>query len=141
MIRPHRWVFIAAIMWIVGHPHTGTARADDVQVNTFTSDSQLHSSVAMDADGDFVVVWDNTYGPGGGLYYTYIQGQRYASDGSTAGGEFQVNTYTTSLQFYPSVAMDADGDFVVVWSSFGSDGTDSRPPDLPLFGNVRLSLG
>ena len=44
-----------------------------------------------------------------------IFGQRYASDGSLIGGEFQVNTFTTGLQLTPAVAMDDDGDFVVVW--------------------------
>jgi hypothetical protein len=33
-----------------------------------------------------------------------------------AGGEFTVNTYTTGFQFYPSVASDCRGNFVVVWS-------------------------
>ncbi|MGL4462065.1 MAG: hypothetical protein ACRC1K_07920, partial [Planctomycetia bacterium] len=34
-----------------------------------------------------------------------------------AGVEFQVNTFTTNNQSQPSVAMDADGDFVVAWQS------------------------
>jgi hypothetical protein len=42
-----------------------------------------------------------------------------------AGPEFQVNTYTTSSQSGPSVAMDPDGAFVVVWQSYGSGGTDT----------------
>jgi hypothetical protein len=33
------------------------------------------------------------------------------------GLEFQVSTYTNGYQFAPSVDLDADGDFVVVWSS------------------------
>jgi hypothetical protein len=33
------------------------------------------------------------------------------------GPEFQVNSYTTDAQRYPSVAQDAHGNFVVVWSS------------------------
>ena len=33
------------------------------------------------------------------------------------GPEFQVNSYTTDAQRYPSVARDAHGNFVVVWSS------------------------
>jgi hypothetical protein len=41
------------------------------------------------------------------------------------GSEFQVNSYTTSTQYNPSVAAHADGDFVVVWESFGSSGSDS----------------
>ena len=38
---------------------------------------------------------------------------------------FQVNTYTTDIQDDPSVGLGADGDFVVVWHSDGSSGTDS----------------
>lgn len=44
-----------------------------------------------------------------------------------AGSEFQINTYTTNRQQNPSVAVGADGDFVVVWQSYGSSGTDSPP--------------
>src|SRR5204862_333266 len=39
-----------------------------------------------------------------------------------SGGEFMVNTYTTGLQWYPAVASDASGNFVVVWESLGQDG-------------------
>ena len=38
-----------------------------------------------------------------------------------AGGEFQVNTYTTSRQKTPAVAADQDGDFIVVWTSLEQD--------------------
>ncbi len=41
---------------------------------------------------------------------------------SRVGSEFQVNTYTTSDQFYPAVAMSPTGEFVVVWSSISQDG-------------------
>jgi hypothetical protein len=36
--------------------------------------------------------------------------------------EFQVNTYTTGSQIYPSVAMDHNGDYVITWASSGQDG-------------------
>ncbi|MDZ4689373.1 MAG: cadherin repeat domain-containing protein [Planctomycetaceae bacterium] len=44
------------------------------------------------------------------------------------GGEFRVNTYTTGAQRTftespQSVAMDADGDFVVTWTSYPQDGS------------------
>ncbi len=35
---------------------------------------------------------------------------------------FSVNTYTPGDQDSPSTAMDADGNFVVAWSSYGQDG-------------------
>jgi len=34
-----------------------------------------------------------------------------------------VNTYTTGGQYFPAVATDADGDFVVVWQSYPQDGS------------------
>jgi hypothetical protein len=39
------------------------------------------------------------------------------------GNEFQVNTYTTSFQSAPSIASDAAGNFMVVWASYGQDGS------------------
>jgi hypothetical protein len=41
------------------------------------------------------------------------------------GGETQLNTYTTSSQIRPSVAADAEGNFIVAWESDGSSGSDS----------------
>ena len=37
--------------------------------------------------------------------------------------EFRVNTYTTSGQNRPSVAMDSSGNFIVVWESSAQDGS------------------
>ena len=81
--------------------------------------------VGMDSDGDFVVVWDsyNQDGDADGVF-----GQRFASNGSSAGTEFQVNTYTYYDQGGPTreadlkVAMDPTGRFVVAWGSYGQDG-------------------
>jgi hypothetical protein len=39
------------------------------------------------------------------------------------GAEFQVNTYTTSNQYYTTVGVSATGAFVVTWESFGQDGS------------------
>ncbi|MEM6697702.1 MAG: T9SS type A sorting domain-containing protein [Bacteroidota bacterium] len=99
----------------------GTVNGGEFQVNTYTTGSQEDASVAMDADGNFVVVWESYQQDGSsrGIY-----GQRYNSDGTENGGEFRVNTFTFSVQDNPSVAMDADGDFVVVWESFRYGYTD-----------------
>ncbi len=45
-----------------------------------------------------------------------------AATAGLASAEFQVNTYTTHDQNYPSVAMDAAGNFVAVWTSIYQDG-------------------
>ncbi len=99
---------------------TGAALGSEFQVNTYTPGPQSLPGVAMDADGDFVVVWASAQdGSGRG-----IVAQLYSSSGIPQGGELPINTYTTANQFLPSVAMDTDGDFVVVWASDGQDGSD-----------------
>ena len=95
------------------------------QVNTFTTSGQGRSRVAGDSVGDFVVVWSSPGSSGTDTSSLSIQGQRYAANGSAVGAEFQVNTYTTSGQSLPAVAMDSDGDFVVVWTSNESAGSDA----------------
>jgi hypothetical protein len=98
----------------------GVAQGDEFRVNTHTTNDQIRPAVAMDADGDFVVVWTSYEqdGMAGGIF-----GQRFDAAGAAQGTEFRANSYTTSQQSQPAVAMDADGDFVVVWSSYGPDGS------------------
>jgi len=98
---------------------SGTPKGSEFKVNSFTTASQNDPSVAMDADGDFVIVWtsEGQDGSYGGIY-----GQRYNASGIAQGGEFLINSFTTSLQFNPSVAMDAAGNFAVSWDSDGQDG-------------------
>ncbi len=98
----------------------GQALGNEFRVNSYTSGSQIYSKVAMDADGDFVVIW-NSAGQDGSSYGVYAQ--RYSAAGEVLGDEFKVNTYTSNTQRFSSVAMDADGDFVVTWSSSGQDGS------------------
>ena len=103
----------------------GTAQGAEFQVNNYTTGTQKAPSVAASSDGGFVIVWHSYGSPGTDSSDYSIQGQRFASDGSAMGPQFQVNSYTTSYQYYPAVAADADGDFVVVWTSRGSLGTDT----------------
>ena len=84
----------------------------EFRVNTNTFLHQQSPAVAMDSDGNFVVAWmDQTQdGSFGGIY-----AQRYDNAGNPQGVEFQVSTNTYLYQQNPAVAMDSDGDFVVVW--------------------------
>lgn len=82
--------------------------------------------VAADGSGRFVAAW-SSYGTPGNDTGLSIQARRFASDGSAAAGQFQVNTFTTDDQSEPDIAAAAtDGRFVVVWTSEGSAGTDSE---------------
>ena len=104
----------------------GSTAGDQFQVNTYTTDRQDFPAVGLDGAGGFVIVWHSDGSSGSDGEYGSIQGQRYASDGSTVGDEFQVNTYTTSGQSRPAVGPDGAGGFVVVWESFGSSGSDDE---------------
>jgi hypothetical protein len=103
---------------------SGNVVGAQFQVNSYTTSTQSHPSVAMSAGGDFVVSWGSNGSAGTDTDNQSIHAQRYDASGNTIGAEFQVNTYTTSGQGAPSVAVDTDGDFVVVWSSNGSSGND-----------------
>jgi len=98
----------------------GSPVGPEFRVNTYTTGSQSVPAVAGSPTGDFVVVWggEGAGDPGGGVF-----GQRFAASGAPLGPEFRVNTYTTDLQFAPSVGADASGYFVVAWSSGGYGGT------------------
>ena len=77
--------------------------------------------VAIDDEGNFVVVWsgDNTLiQDEDGIFM-----QRFDYDGDKMGGQVRVNEYRDDVQTDPSVAMvGATGDFVVSWTSFAQDG-------------------
>jgi hypothetical protein len=90
----------------------------EFQVNTYTSMYQLFPTVAMDADGDFVVTW-SSYKQENNQWLVYAQ--RYNSAGTPRGTEFRVSILTEN-QIVSAVAMDADGDFVVTWMSGSRDG-------------------
>lgn len=95
----------------------------EFQVNTYTSGPQYRSSVAVDSDGDFMVVWQGEFA---------VQGRLYTAGGDMAGPQFQVSSYTSG-GYYASVAAHADGKFVAVWSLpargrvFASDGMPLSP--------------
>ena len=87
------------------------------QVNTYTKGNQDDATVAMDAVGDFVVVWESQGEDPDGSWGIYAQ--RFDSKGNALGVEFRVNTITTNDQRDPAVACDDLGNFVVVWATQG----------------------
>jgi hypothetical protein len=101
----------------------GVAQGVEFQVNSYTTGAQGRPSISMAGDGRFVVVWDDYDGQDGSLDGSF--GRRYDASGVAQGPQFRVNSYTTSSQQFPVVAMAADGRFLVTWASFGQDG-DSK---------------
>ncbi len=103
----------------------GVPQGGQFQVNSYTSSFQGISAIASDADGDFVVVWQSIGSGGGDSADSSVQGQRYLATGAPDSAQFQVNSYTTASQQGAAIASDASGDFVVVWHSIGSSGSDT----------------
>ncbi len=93
----------------------------EFQINSYTMHDQQFPSVASDGAGDFVVAWSGSYKLDGDIDGVFAQ--RFGSNGDFLGTEFQVNTYTTSIQNEPSVASDAAGDFVIAWMGSNQDGS------------------
>jgi hypothetical protein len=99
------------------------AVGEEFQVNTHTTSSQGRSDISVASDGHFVAIWnsgDDQDGSGSGVF-----GQRFAANGVRSGDEFQINTYTTDDQWGGSVTVGPTGDFLVVWASYGGDGSSS----------------
>lgn len=84
-------------------------------VNTTASGDQDNSAVAMDAAGNFVIVWEGN-GPGDS---SGIFAQRFNATGAKVGSEIRVNNTTSGTQSEPAVAMNDSGQFAVVWDDDG----------------------
>jgi len=90
----------------------GVPQGGELLVNTAIAQVQYLPDVAMDDHGAFVVVWWGfDWGGSPGIF-----ARRYSAEGVPQGAEVQVAA-TDSTVAAPSVAMDAEGNFVVVWSS------------------------
>jgi hypothetical protein len=98
---------------------TGAPVGVDFQVNGYTTGTQYDPDVAIADSGDFVIVWSSRdqYGTDNS-----VMGRRFDRGGLPVGGEFQIDTQTSSGQYFPQVAMRPSGHFVVVWESNPFDG-------------------
>ena len=109
-----RWPGFCALLAVVMACHA------EFQVNTYTNEHQYHPAIAMNQQGEFLVLWRSAAQDGGvwGLY-----GQRYDAQGNPLhkpriGGEFKINTTACFhlSTWWPSAALHSSGSFVVVWT-------------------------
>jgi hypothetical protein len=92
---------------------TGTPIGSAIEVLDGSGFVDSRVDVALEDDGDVVVVWDS-----GDIY-----GRRFSAADDALGDTFVVNAYTTDIQHEPSIALTGDGEFVVAWRGEG----DSPP--------------
>ncbi|MEX0957527.1 MAG: tandem-95 repeat protein [Rhizobiaceae bacterium] len=113
----------APVLEIATGNGTPVAIGGEFRVNTFTIGSQAAGSLAALADGGFVVTWTSAGAQDGDS--SGIFGQMFDAGGNPAGAEFQINTQFFNPQIDSSVVGLESGGFVVTWTSFEQDATDS----------------
>ena len=92
---------------------SGNAVGSEFVVNSTTDYRQHHPEIAALKSGGFVVTWYSENQDSGSSIGIY--GQKYDSNGTPVGSEFQVNDPDTNDQKHSTVAGLEDGDFVVGW--------------------------
>ena len=128
------WGVFARSFSSAGAPLTG-----ELQVNTYTVNDQQNPSVAVSASGQFVVVWQSL------LQDANSQGvfaRRFSSSGAALANEFQISAYTIGSERNPSVAVDADGEFIVAWDDGIAKNVFARrfsSAGVPLTGNFLVN--
>lgn len=98
----------------------GRPRGGEILVNTH-DDDEVDPAVAIDADGNFVVAWthmreyeDTGIADAG----SGILARRFAADGTPRDAQDRaVNVTVSADQYQPVVAMNARGDYLLVWHS------------------------
>ena len=100
--------------------------------------NQVNPSIAMDADGDYVITWD---GPGAtanpfdpedirsdidsqGVFVRTFHGQGLSEQNEAVTPETTVNTTLAGYQGLSSVAMTPDGSYVIDWAGNGVGSND-----------------
>ncbi|MEZ6092908.1 MAG: hypothetical protein R3C03_01525 [Pirellulaceae bacterium] len=128
-VSDHRAVFdptdTEKTIFVQWYDSLGVSTGDEVLVHSLNAEfeAQEGPDVAMDADGNFVIVWQsinqdgNTWG---------VFGQQFLSDKSWVHPiEFQINQTVLAPQRNANVAVDEMGNFVVAWQSHGQDTSGS----------------
>ncbi len=79
----------------------------------------LEGTISASIDGVDITLGLEGQDPSGyGIY-----AQRYDYEGNTVGAQFLINTYSDNDQTHPAVTGLNDGGFVVIWESYGQDGS------------------
>jgi hypothetical protein len=99
----------------------GVPHGQEIQVNEHTAGRQDFSKATIDAEGNLFVAWtsDSQDGDAEGVY-----GRRFDPRGNPLSPEFRVNTSVEGAQWLTDVAWEVQGDVLVTWTSYASDGRE-----------------
>jgi uncharacterized protein YheU (UPF0270 family) len=91
---------------------------ESFRVNEIAAGDQENPQVALLRNGGAVLVWQ-----GGSVGNQRIYARFLNPNGTFAGGDVQVSSTSADSQKQPQVVALQDGNAVVVWSSYGRDGS------------------
>ncbi len=100
--------------WYSIHAHrineSGTTLGQEIWVDQSYSKINMYPSIAVDSNNNFVITWmsekESDYD---------IHARRFNSGGNPISDEFTVNQNTAGEQWYPSIAVDSNNNFVITW--------------------------
>jgi hypothetical protein len=106
---------------------TGTKVGNELVVNQTITDAQQAPQIAVDASGNFVVVWQSYIAAdASGITAEDIYFRLYAADGSPLTTELAANTKTSDSQLAPDVARLPTGQFGIVWTTYNDPAGNSQ---------------
>lgn len=92
----------------------------DFQVNTYTNYFQTATDVIFEPGDGFTVIWSNDDSDAVNVF-----GTRFDSGGTQVGLDFKISNLVNDYQQASRGVSDAQGNFMVVWESDSSAGTDT----------------
>ena len=115
----------ASNLWVTG----------DLQVNTFTNNSQIDPVVATLADGNVAVAWAS-FNQAAATSLQDVYAQVLSPMGQKLGNEFRINQFVSYNQRSPAIAALNDGRFVVVWVSEQQNALDAASAAQGAYGTL-----
>ncbi|NEO84066.1 MAG: S8 family serine peptidase [Spirulina sp. SIO3F2] len=93
----------------------------EFSISTTQQGDQSAPAVTALPNGEFLVVWSSPDSFQNGIY-----GQRFNSDGSKNGGDFQINVTESQMQTSADVTLLTDGSYLVTWTSYEQLGREQN---------------
>jgi hypothetical protein len=111
----------------------------DVQVNTFTNNSQVSPVVTTLANSNVVVAWAS-FNQAASTSLQDVYAQVLSPAGKKVGGEFQVNQFSSYNQRDPAITALSDGRFVVTWVSEQQRSLDAPGDNAAVVGTASVDI-
>ena len=106
-------------VWGQRYDAAGAPQGAEFRVNSYEPAVQRFPAVAMDDSGNFAVAWASNPQDGSGYG---VVARTFDAAGAPRSADVVVNTYVTGTQWFPKIASNGTGAFVVAWWSAGQDG-------------------